>query len=274
MSIFCDCYYFVDVVITRTKQQPPLPLITPTEYDTSQTTTTINSCLYLVQKLAPTTSTTSSFDKNNDEKKNEKQKKDDDGDDDDDDNNGNQNDEGRKLLKQHALCLCDDDNDLEMALSCRQAFLPYISSQSLANIVYQHEIKELQQEQQEEQQQGRDGGGGGSSSSSTSTKRPCQFIVTSPQNKKRKTFHWIANNLHQQQQQQQKEKNDVDDDKMNIKIDITNKNKIVYDDTTENRHHLPPQIINTTISTPIQQKIKSTEMALELVVETIKKNNS
>jgi hypothetical protein len=38
-------------------------------------------------------------------------------------------------LEQNALCLCDDDNDLEMALACRHAFVPGISSGSMAEIV-------------------------------------------------------------------------------------------------------------------------------------------
>jgi hypothetical protein len=30
------------------------------------------------------------------------------------------------------VCLCDDDNDLEMALACRRAYLPSVSSDSIA----------------------------------------------------------------------------------------------------------------------------------------------
>ena len=38
-------------------------------------------------------------------------------------------------LDQNALCLCDDDNDLEMALACRHAFVPGISSASMGQVV-------------------------------------------------------------------------------------------------------------------------------------------
>eukprot|EP00540_Astrosyne_radiata_P017927 CAMPEP_0116841744 /NCGR_PEP_ID=MMETSP0418-20121206/11117_1 /TAXON_ID=1158023 /ORGANISM="Astrosyne radiata, Strain 13vi08-1A" /LENGTH=346 /DNA_ID=CAMNT_0004472249 /DNA_START=182 /DNA_END=1222 /DNA_ORIENTATION=+ len=31
----------------------------------------------------------------------------------------------------HALCLCDDDNDLEMALACRHAYVPSVTSDSM-----------------------------------------------------------------------------------------------------------------------------------------------
>lgn len=33
------------------------------------------------------------------------------------------------------VCLCDDDNDLEMALACQHAFIPGISSESMAKII-------------------------------------------------------------------------------------------------------------------------------------------
>ncbi|KAL7476775.1 hypothetical protein ACHAW6_002612 [Cyclotella cf. meneghiniana] len=35
------------------------------------------------------------------------------------------------LLKNRAFCLCDDDNDIEMALACRAAFLPSVTSESI-----------------------------------------------------------------------------------------------------------------------------------------------
>jgi len=37
-------------------------------------------------------------------------------------------------LKSHALCLCDDDNDVEMALACRKAYLPSITSESMQTL--------------------------------------------------------------------------------------------------------------------------------------------
>ena len=39
------------------------------------------------------------------------------------------------LLGDHSVCLCDDDNDLEMALACRHAYIPEISSRSMADII-------------------------------------------------------------------------------------------------------------------------------------------
>lgn len=39
------------------------------------------------------------------------------------------------ILSAHCVCLCDDDNDLEMALACQHAFIPGISSQSMADII-------------------------------------------------------------------------------------------------------------------------------------------
>ena len=38
-------------------------------------------------------------------------------------------------LKSHACCLCDDDNDVEMALACRKAYLPSITSESMQKLV-------------------------------------------------------------------------------------------------------------------------------------------
>merc|ERR1712194_132099 len=38
-------------------------------------------------------------------------------------------------LKTHACCLCDDDNDIEMALACRSAYLPSVTSESIRNLV-------------------------------------------------------------------------------------------------------------------------------------------
>ena len=38
-------------------------------------------------------------------------------------------------LKTHAYCLCDDDNDIEMALACKAAYLPSITSESIRRLV-------------------------------------------------------------------------------------------------------------------------------------------
>jgi hypothetical protein len=48
----------------------------------------------------------------------------------------NSNDDERahsssSLLKNRAFCLCDDDNDIEMALACRTAFLPSVTSETI-----------------------------------------------------------------------------------------------------------------------------------------------
>lgn len=45
------------------------------------------------------------------------------------------------MLRENAVCLCDDDNDLEMALACKRAFVPGISSTSMAQIIEQNAVK-------------------------------------------------------------------------------------------------------------------------------------
>ena len=40
------------------------------------------------------------------------------------------------LLSKAAVCICDDDNDLEMALSCRHAFIPGITSESMKETIH------------------------------------------------------------------------------------------------------------------------------------------
>jgi hypothetical protein len=37
----------------------------------------------------------------------------------------------KDFVSKHAVCLCDDDNDLEMAMACRRAFIPEITSLTL-----------------------------------------------------------------------------------------------------------------------------------------------
>ena len=45
-------------------------------------------------------------------------------------------DEGlNDLLSKRAVCICDDDNDLEMALACRHAFIPGITSESMRQTI-------------------------------------------------------------------------------------------------------------------------------------------
>jgi hypothetical protein len=36
------------------------------------------------------------------------------------------------------VCLCDDDNDLEMARACRHAYVPEVSSASMEAIIERH----------------------------------------------------------------------------------------------------------------------------------------
>ena len=40
-----------------------------------------------------------------------------------------------EFLSHHALCLCDDDNDVEMALACHHAYLPDIASHSMRETI-------------------------------------------------------------------------------------------------------------------------------------------
>ena len=40
-----------------------------------------------------------------------------------------------QFVSNHAVCLCDDDNDLEMALACGHAYLPDVSSQSMKDTI-------------------------------------------------------------------------------------------------------------------------------------------
>ncbi|KAL7439221.1 hypothetical protein ACHAXH_004366 [Discostella pseudostelligera] len=46
-------------------------------------------------------------------------------------NNEDDDEGGGSILKTHAYCLCDDDNDIEMALACRAAYLPSVTSESM-----------------------------------------------------------------------------------------------------------------------------------------------
>ncbi len=39
------------------------------------------------------------------------------------------------FLSNHAVCMCDDDNDLEMALACQHAYLPDVSSESMRDTI-------------------------------------------------------------------------------------------------------------------------------------------
>ena len=41
----------------------------------------------------------------------------------------------KSLLGTHTVCICDDDNDLEMALACQHAYIPDISSDSMAKTI-------------------------------------------------------------------------------------------------------------------------------------------
>ena len=39
------------------------------------------------------------------------------------------------VLRNHAVCLCDDDNDVEMAIACRHAYIPAITSDNMATTI-------------------------------------------------------------------------------------------------------------------------------------------
>ena len=41
-------------------------------------------------------------------------------------------------LATESACICDDDNDIEMALACRHAFVPTITSQTMAATIEQN----------------------------------------------------------------------------------------------------------------------------------------
>lgn len=41
-------------------------------------------------------------------------------------------------LATHGVCLCDDDNDLDMALACRHAYIPSVTSDSMAKAIQNH----------------------------------------------------------------------------------------------------------------------------------------
>lgn len=41
-------------------------------------------------------------------------------------------------LAERAVCMGDDDNDIEMALACRHAFIPTVTSQTMADTIAQH----------------------------------------------------------------------------------------------------------------------------------------
>jgi len=39
------------------------------------------------------------------------------------------------FMASHAVCMCDDDNDLEMAMACRHAYIPEVTSESMARMI-------------------------------------------------------------------------------------------------------------------------------------------
>lgn len=42
------------------------------------------------------------------------------------------------LLSTQCLCICDDDNDIEMALACYHAYIPCITSNTMAQTIKEH----------------------------------------------------------------------------------------------------------------------------------------
>lgn len=49
--------------------------------------------------------------------------------------------EDESILATSAICLCDDDNDLEMALACQHAYVPSVSSESMAQAIKDNPTK-------------------------------------------------------------------------------------------------------------------------------------
>jgi len=49
----------------------------------------------------------------------------------------NGNKDGHDTLSKHCVCLCDDDNDSEMALACDHAFVPGAGSVSVKKLIQQ-----------------------------------------------------------------------------------------------------------------------------------------
>jgi hydroxymethylpyrimidine pyrophosphatase-like HAD family hydrolase len=45
------------------------------------------------------------------------------------------NDTANEFVANHAVCICDDDNDLEMAMACKHAYIPEVSSLSMKEII-------------------------------------------------------------------------------------------------------------------------------------------
>ena len=41
-------------------------------------------------------------------------------------------------MSTEAVCMCDDDNDIEMALACAQAYIPALTSTSLQKAINKH----------------------------------------------------------------------------------------------------------------------------------------
>ena len=54
------------------------------------------------------------------------------------------------FLSKHAICICDDDNDLEMALACRRAYLPSLTSSSIEQAAHDYPDRIIIVERKEE----------------------------------------------------------------------------------------------------------------------------
>lgn len=44
-------------------------------------------------------------------------------------------------LEDNSIFLCDDDNDLELAMSCRLAFVPFATSKGMSDLISKHPRK-------------------------------------------------------------------------------------------------------------------------------------
>lgn len=92
-----------------------------------------NCCLYLASQFFPNECKPSTGPTN--ETSNDKGKESNDGDDDDIVTEDDSISPEESFVAKHAVCMCDDDNDLEMALACQHAYLPDIASDSMSETI-------------------------------------------------------------------------------------------------------------------------------------------
>lgn len=44
-------------------------------------------------------------------------------------------------MAKESVCICDDDNDIEMALACAHAYIPALTSESMVECIQNHPDK-------------------------------------------------------------------------------------------------------------------------------------